>query len=104
MNLLTLALQGAAKVLVAGLVLGAGLPVLFAVGVWALSYGDPRAPAESESGSAPHTAPLPARALGYLCFAVVLLAIAFGMAFTIASNLGKGLSFEHVFPTFVNKH
>jgi len=91
------ALEGAWKVLVAGLILGAGLPTLFALGVRSLAYGA----GGSASGA-------PARPigtlLGWACFAVVLLGVALGITFIVAGGFGKALSFEHIYPTVVDKH
>jgi hypothetical protein len=53
------------------------------------------------TGSAPHPV---GRVLGYLCFAIVLLGIALGITFIVASGFGKALSFEHLYPTLIAKH
>ena len=77
------ALEGAWQVLAAGLLLGAGLPVLFAVGIRVMA-----------------TAPYPVgRVVGYACFAVVVLGALLGIAFIVASGFGRELTFEHGFPT-----
>ncbi|MEI2766429.1 MAG: hypothetical protein V9F82_12195 [Dermatophilaceae bacterium] len=98
MNNVVLALDGAWKVLVAGLVLGAGLPTVFALGVRALAYG---------SGGRAELSREPGRPIGtvlaYLCFAVVLVGVALGLTYIVASGFGKALSFEHVYPTLVSK-
>ena len=39
MNIISLALEGALQVLIFGLILGAGLPAVFALGIRALSFG-----------------------------------------------------------------
>jgi hypothetical protein len=98
------ALQGAWKVLAAGLILGAGLPLLFALGIRSLAYG---AGGEAEVHEAGTTGPKPhalGTAGGYLAFAVVLLGIALGITFVVATGFGKALSFEHIYPTIVDKH
>jgi hypothetical protein len=96
MNNVGFALDGAWRVLLAGLALGAGLPVLFALGIRSLAWGGGAA-----SGS-------PARplgtALGYLLFAVVVLGILLGITFIVATGFGKALSFDHIYPTIVAKH
>ena len=84
-------------VLLVGLLLGAGLPALFALGVRSLAWG---AGGAAASGAAPRPA---GTVLGYVCFAVVLLGVALGITFIVASGFGKALSFEHVFPTIVDK-
>ena len=98
MNNVTLALDGAWKVLLASLILGAGLPVLFALGVRARAFaagGD----AEVDGGR-----PRPVgNVLALVCFVLVLLGIALGMTIVDASGLGKAVSFQHVYPTIVSK-
>ncbi|GAA1611504.1 hypothetical protein [Actinoplanes couchii] len=84
MNNLMLALDGAWKVLATSLILGAGLPALFAAGVRSLASR--------------RTAPL-----GYLCFAVVLIGVGLGITFIVASGFGKELNFDNVYPTVVDK-
>jgi hypothetical protein len=80
-NLLT-ALDGALRVLVVGLVLGAGLPVLFTVGLRGLSSG-------RSTGAGPRRA---ARSAGVLCLTVVVCAIALGLTAIVASGLGRHLA------------
>ncbi|HEX5200532.1 MAG TPA: hypothetical protein VFW27_11395 [Actinoplanes sp.] len=93
MHNLGFALDGAWRVLLAGLVLGAGLPILFTLGIRSLAW--------SAAGPAPRPA---GRAIGYGLFAVVILGVLLGIAFIVASGFGKALSFEHVYPTIVAKH
>jgi hypothetical protein len=81
------ALDGGWRVLLAGLALGAGLPILFAVGIRQTAGGGTFG-----------------RATGYTLFAVVLLGVALGITFIVATGFGKALSFEHVYPTIVAKH
>jgi hypothetical protein len=104
MHNLTLAFEGAWKVLAAGLILGAGLPAIFALGIRSLAYG---AGGEAEVHEAGTTGPKPhalGTAGGYLAFAVVLLGIALGITFVVATGFGKALSFEHIYPSIVDKH
>jgi hypothetical protein len=103
MNNLGFALDGAWRVLLAGLLLGAGLPVLFALGIRSLAWG---AGGDAEVHDSGVTAPAPhpiGTVLGWLCFVVVLLGVVLGITFIVASGFGKALSFEHVFPTIVSK-
>ena len=103
MHNLGFALEGAWKVLLASLILGAGLPALFALGIRSLAYG---AGGNAEVHAAGTAGPRPQRigtVAGYACFAVVLLGVALGITFIVASGLGKELSFEHVYPTVVDK-
>ncbi|GAB2566779.1 hypothetical protein Aab01nite_45890 [Paractinoplanes abujensis] len=85
MSNLGFALEGAWKVLAAGLVLGAGLPALFALGIRALAGGRRGKP------------------IAYGLFAVVILGVLLGITFIVASGFGKTISFEHVYPTVVDK-
>jgi hypothetical protein len=92
MGNLHFALDGAWRVLVASIALGAGLPLLFALGIRSLASG----------GEAP--AAVPAKVTAYLLFAVVVLGILLGLTFIVATGFGKALSFEHIYPTIVAKH
>ncbi len=97
----SLFLQDAWKVLVYSLVLGAGLPVVYALGVRALAMG-------GAGTSAPDGAPVVRRhpvgtVLATVCFLVVLAGVAVGLTYVIASGQGKMLSFDHVYPTLVPK-
>jgi len=98
------ALAGAWKVLAAGLALGAGLPILFGLGIRALAWGaggDAEIPAESIAKTKAN--PL-GTALGWLCFLVVVLGIVLGIAYIVATGFGKTISFERIYPTIVAKH
>ncbi|GAA2338779.1 hypothetical protein [Dactylosporangium salmoneum] len=100
---LSLALQAAWKVLLVGLVLGAGLPALFALGVRSLAWGTGgEAEVHADGTPGPKAQPF-GTVLGWVCFVVVLLGVALGITFIVASGFGKVLSFEHVYPTIVNK-
>lgn len=97
------ALEGAGRVLAVCLVLGAGLPALFALGVRARAYG---AGGEAQVHATGVSAPAPHRAgtvAAYACFAIVLLAVLLGIAFIVASGFGMALSFENVYPTLIDK-
>jgi hypothetical protein len=103
MHNLGYALEGAGRVLLVCLVLGAGLPALFALGVRALAYGSG---GEAQVHATGVSAPNPNRAgatIAYVCFTVVLLAVALGITFIVASGFGKALSFEHVYPMLIDK-
>jgi hypothetical protein len=103
MHNVTLALSGAWRVLLASLILGAGLPALFALGVRCLAYGSGGEAEVHESGV---TAPTPRPAgtvVAWILFAVVLLGVILGITFIVASGFGKALSFAHVFPVIVDR-
>jgi hypothetical protein len=93
---LRFALEGGVKVLWVGLLLGAGLPLVFALGVRSLAIGT--------SGEDSEVRPRPVGAvLATLCFALVLAGVAVGITVIIAAGFGKVVSFEHVYPTLVPK-
>ena len=98
-HVIELELQALWKILAVGLLLGAGLPVLFSVGIRAMAHGAGGA-AETGTATAPHPA---GRVIGIACFAVVLVCVALGITFIVATGFGKTLSFAHVYPTLVDK-
>lgn len=93
------ALHGAMQVLLVGLALGAGLPMLFAVGIRAMAYASPEGGLSADGRTYPFT-----KVLGWLCFTLVVLGVALGITFIVASGFGKEMSFEHIYPTLVDKH
>jgi hypothetical protein len=100
---LSLEFQAVWKILALGLVLGAGLPTLFAVGIRAMAYGQ-GGEAETHAAGAAVAGPHPiGRAIGLVCFAIVLLAIVLALVFLVATGFGKALSFEHIYPTIIDK-
>ena len=103
MHNLGFALEGAWKVLAASVILGAGLPLLFALGIRSLAYGaggDAEVHESGVKGPAAHPA---GTVLGYVLFAIVLLGVALGITFIVASGFGKALDFSHIYPTLVDK-
>jgi len=103
MDNLGFALDGAWKVLIAGLVLGAGLPVVFALGIRSLAWGAGGEAEVHESGvTGPKANPF-GTVLGWILFAIVLLGVVLGITFIVASGFGKALSFEHIYPTIIDK-
>lgn len=96
---LQFALEAVWKVLAVGLLFGAGLPMVFALGVRSMAWGTGGA-AEVAVDTRPH--PL-GRGLAVVCFVVVVAAIGLGLTIIIATGLGKVVSFDHVYPTIVDK-
>lgn len=95
---LRFAAEGAWQVLFAGLVLGAGLPALFAVGVRSMALGT------GGDAEVSHAEPHPiGKVLAAICFALVLAFVLMGITYIVASGSGKTLSFEHIYPTIVAK-
>lgn len=92
------ALEGAWKVLMAGLILGAGLPAVFALGIRAMAYGT------GGDAEVSHDKPHPVgTVIGVLLFGVVLGGVALGITMIVASGLGKDVSFEYVIPILIDK-
>lgn len=86
------------KVLAVSLIIGAGLPALFALGVRSMAYG---VGGDAEVDHAP--AHPVGKAMAILCFAVVLAAVALGITIIVAGGFGKSVSFEQLYPTLVDK-
>jgi hypothetical protein len=101
---LSLEFQAIWKILVFGILLGAGLPTIFAFGVRSMAYGQGGEAELHETGVAMATPHPIGRVVGTVCFAVVLLAIALALTFLVVTGSGKALSFSHVYPTIVAKH
>jgi hypothetical protein len=100
---LSLEFQAVWKILLVGLILGAGLPTLFAAGIRSMAYGAGGEAEEHLAGGAA-AAPHPVgRALAFLCFAIVLLAVALALVYIVATGFGKVLSFDHVYPVITTK-
>ena len=93
------------KILLYSLLLGAGLPVLYAVGVRASALGSVAADGAEPATSAVavRRRRLLGRTVAGLCFAVVLAGIGVGLAYIVASGHGEQLSFQQGYPTFVPK-
>ena len=80
--------------LLAGLLLGAGLPAIFALGIRVLSVGAAGTPDD----------PRPTwlgKSLAGICFAVVGLGILAGIGTIVAHGFGAHLTFDGIIPVFV---
>ena len=101
----TLFLEAAGQVALAALLLGAGLPALFAIGVRSFTIaGAAGRPDVDGETTTPSRIPVPVlRAIGTLCYALVVAAVAIGLSVIIATGFGQEISFEHIVPTFVPK-
>jgi hypothetical protein len=90
------------KVLAASVILGAGLPAVFALGIRSLAWGT-GGEARTDGASGPASAGPAGRIVAVILFLVVAYAIVAGLVFIIASGQGKDISFGHVIPTIVEK-
>ncbi len=88
MNNIVLALEGAWQVLLVGLLLGAGLPVVFSLGIRALSYG-----VGGEADIEAHEPHLIGKIMAGFCFAVVILAVLAGVGVIVSSGFGWDIGF-----------
>jgi len=101
MRSLELALQGAAKVLFAGLAFGAGLTVVYALAMRALTVGSRRI--ASSDGTVRVEQSLLGRVLAGLLVLVVVGGVVLGLVLIVAGGFGKAVSFENIVPTIVDK-
>jgi hypothetical protein len=97
------ALDATWRILLIGLVLGAGLPTLFAFGIRALAWGTGGDAAEHADGEAmsPH---LGGRLVAYTVFAIVVLSVVAGVGYIVAHGLGITITFNGIVPVFTPKH
>jgi len=94
---LALFFEAAGQVALVAVLLGAGLPVLFALGVRSFAI------AGGVSGEQPRL-PVPLlRVLGVACFAIVVLAVVVGLSIILATGFGQEVDFSHVIPVLVPK-
>ncbi|MEY9945282.1 hypothetical protein [Kitasatospora sp. GAS1066B] len=73
------------KIVVVGLLTGAGLPALFAIGLRLLTPPAPPTPAGQAAAQRPTVGPI-GYALAGLCFAVVLAAIGWGISVIVSHS------------------
>lgn len=83
------------KVLVASVIIGGGLPVLFAGGIRALAWG---AGGSAETNVSARPNPL-GKVVAVVIFAAVLYVIAAGIVYVIAT--GKGSNYDISFANFI---
>ena len=86
------------QVVLVSILVGAGLPALFGLGIRAMAIGDGGSAEVSTARARPAM-----KLVAYLCFAVVVAVVAVGLAVIIASGFGYHLSFGNGFPPFVKK-
>ena len=101
MNTFKLLMEGAFSVLVAGLVFGAGLPVIYALAlrvltIGATSYAGP-------DGDIHSTPRISSRLFAGLLIAVVVAGIGVGLMIIVATGFGKEVTFDTIYPTITDK-
>ena len=88
-------LQDAWVVLIAAMVLGAGLPILFAFGVKSIAWAN---------GDLPGTpANRIGRVLAAALFSIIVFAVLVGLGYIVAHGLGYTMTFNGLIPTFTHK-
>ncbi len=97
------ALDGAWRVLLIGMVLGAGLPTMFAFGIRALAWGT-GGDAEIHADGVLPKAHLGARIVAYTMFSLVVLAVLIGVGYITAHGLGYSITFNGIIPVITAKH
>ncbi|MCB0905682.1 MAG: hypothetical protein KDB63_01010 [Nocardioidaceae bacterium] len=102
MDTIRLVLSAAWNVLWVGLLLGAGLPTLFAAGVRLLA--GPADTVTADGIAVQHDAPGWHKLLAWLCFAIVLYGVLVGILIIVGGGMGKVVEFHGVLPTLVPKH
>ena len=89
------ALDDGWRVLLAGLLLGSGLPILFALGVKSIAWAN---------GDLPGRAANPAgKVVAGLLFAVVLIAVMLGIGYIVAHGFGYTLGWNGWLPSVTHK-
>lgn len=79
-------LHALAKIVVVGVICGAGLPAVFALGLRALHLGEPAVPSAGGVTTDHAVAAKPAGiSIAAVCFAVVLAGIAWGIYWIVSS-------------------
>ncbi|GAB2482002.1 hypothetical protein GCM10027030_15150 [Luteococcus sediminum] len=98
MHILSMFFSAILQVLLVGVIVGAGLPALFSLGIKSLAYGTG---GEAEVDHAPGH-PI-GKLVAYLCFALVIASIAVGIAIVVSSGLGYRIDFSNIIPVFQKK-
>jgi hypothetical protein len=96
------ALDGAWRVLLVGLVFGAGLPALFAFGIRSLAWGAGGEASVHEPGVTLKPRPV-GRLIAYLLFALVVLLVLSGVGYIVVHGLGWTVTFNGLLPVITPK-
>jgi len=100
-NTVKLLLEGAGEVLVAGLVFGAGLPVVYALALRVLTLG--ATSYAGPDGDIHSTPRMSSRLFSGVLIAVVVAGVLLGLMIIVATGFGKEVSFANIYPTIVDK-
>ncbi|MDR1712270.1 MAG: hypothetical protein LBR58_10550 [Propionibacteriaceae bacterium] len=102
MNQVLAALDASWRILLVGILLGSGLPVLFALGVRALAWGS-GGDAEEHLASEVNKPSLTGRLIAYTIFTVVVLMVLCGIGYIAAHGMGIRITFDGIVPVFSQK-
>ena len=102
MSQLFAALDASWRILLIGLVLGSGLPVLFAFGIRAMAWGSEGGTAVDLDGPRPEPHPV-GRWIAYAIFGFVVLSVLLGIGYIVAHGLGMTITFNGIWPVFTPK-
>lgn len=102
MNQVIAALDATWRILAIGVLLGAGLPALFAVGVRALAWGT-AAEGDAPDEDAKLEPTLAGRLVAYTMFAIVILAVLAGVGYIVAHGFGLKVTFDGLMPVITPK-
>ena len=100
MNQVIAALDAAWRILLIGIVLGAGLPALFSFGVRAMAWGTGGDAEVHDDGVMPPAHPV-GRWIGTGVFVVVVLVVLLAISYIVAHGLGYDVAFQGLLPVFV---
>jgi hypothetical protein len=102
MDQILAALNGGWQVLVVGMLLGAGLPTMFAFGIRALAWGA-GGEAEVHAEGVVLKSHVMGRVIAYTMFAIVVLSVLLGISYIVAHGLGWTVTFNGVLPVITPK-
>lgn len=87
------ALDAAWRILAIGIVLGAGLPALFAFGIRAMAWGTGGEAELHDEGVLPPAHPV-GRVIGWAIFTLVVLVVLIAISYIVAHGLGYNVVFN----------
>jgi Trk-type K+ transport system membrane component len=96
------AFTDAIEVLIAGIIVGAGLPALFALGIKALAWGTGGESEEHAEGELPKPHPV-GRVIAVILFAIVIAIVALGITYIALHGLGWKVEFDGLMPVFTKR-
>jgi hypothetical protein len=102
MEQLLAALDGGWRVLLVGMLLGAGLPTMFAFGIRALAWGAGGEAGVHAEGIVLKPHPV-GRVVAYTMFALVVIFVLMGIAYIVIQGSGMSIKFSGIWPIVTPK-